>query len=321
MNQNELMRKAQNIVAGRRQKALTFAHETEAAIFAAVPALEELQREKTLAGIKAARFAATGAEQALVDKALATVALLDGKREALLAQNGFSADALTPKFFCPVCHDTGRVNGCVCACIDVLIRQMRQEEINNTSPLSLCSFETFSLNKYPDIVVPALGVTARAHMGAIFTYCKAYAQNFEPHATSLYLCGFAGLGKTHLALSIAREVLGKGYDVIYASAQDAFDRMEKEKFSGGGTTMETMCSAELLILDDLGTEYISPYVSACLYNLVNTRVNRRLPTIYTSNIVDDKSLARRYTEKIVSRLLGNCEELTFCGEDIRLQNK
>lgn len=321
MNQNELMRKAQNIVAGRRQKALTLAHEAEAAAFASVPALEELQRKKTLAGIEAARLAAVGADKASVENALAAVAALDAKRETLLAENGFCADALAPKFFCPVCHDTGRVNGNPCACIELLVRQMRQEEINNTSPLSLCSFESFDLEKYPNTVLPELGLTAREHMRAIFSYCRAYAQNFEPHATSLYLCGFAGLGKTHLALSIAREILAKGYDVIYASAQDAFDRMEKEKFSGGGATMESMCSAELLILDDLGTEYISPYISACLYNLVNTRVNRRLPTIYTSNIVDDKSLARRYTEKIVSRLLGNCEALMFCGEDIRLQNK
>ena len=48
---------------------------------------------------------------------------------------------------------------------------------------------------------------------------------------------------------------------------------------------------------------------------------RRLPTIYTSNLVRGADLARRYTEKITSRLLGGCEVLSFCGEDIRLQGK
>ena len=85
---------------------------------------------------------------------------------------------------------------------------------------------------------------------------------------------------------------------MYVSAQNAFDAIERERFaSGEGDTMATLQSAELLILDDLGTEYISPYVNSCLYSLVNTRVCRRLPTIYTSNIVNDADLQRRYTEK------------------------
>ena len=75
------------------------------------------------------------------------------------------------------------------------------------------------------------------------------------------------------------------------------------------------------MLDDLGTECLSPYTASCLYSLVNTRVCRRLPTIYTSNIVNDADLQRRYTEKVVSRLLGSCETLCFCGTDIRLMDK
>ena len=112
----------------------------------------------------------------------------------------------------------------------------------------------------------------------------------------------------------------KGYNVVYVSAQNAFDAIEKEHFqSEEGGTLATLCDAQLLILDDLGTEYLTPYVSSCLYSMVNTRVCRRLPTIYTSNIVKDADLHRRYTEKIVSRLLGNCECLNFCGEDVRLR--
>ena len=86
-------------------------------------------------------------------------------------------------------------------------------------------------------------------------------------------------------------------------------------------TLAALEAAQLLVLDDLGTECLSPYTASCLYSLVNTRVCRRLPTIYTTNIVRDEDLQRRYTEKLVSRLLGSCEMLAFCGEDIRLQGK
>ena len=217
----------------------------------------------------------------------------------------------------------GRDGGEVCECVHALVRQLRQQQVNASSPLSLCSFETFALEKYPDTLVPELGLTARQHMAQVLEYCKYYAAHFSPReSTSLYLFGSAGLGKTHLALSIANTVLQKGCDVVYVSAQNAFDAIERERFaSGEGDTMATLQSAELLILDDLGTEYISPYVNSCLYSLVNTRVCRRLPTIYTSNIVNDADLQRRYTEKVVSRLLGSCETLCFCGTDIRLMDK
>ena len=137
---------------------------------------------------------------------------------------------------------------------------------------------------------------------------------------TLFVSSASGLGKTHLALAIAREVLQKGYHVVYVSAQSAFDAMEKERYAGGDT-LAALEAAQLLILDDLGTECLSPYTASCLYSLVNTRVCRRLPTIYTTNIVRDEDLQRRYTEKLVSRLLGSCEMLAFCGEDIRLQGK
>ncbi|MEG0910521.1 MAG: ATP-binding protein [Ruthenibacterium sp.] len=321
MNGKELQNKAFAIIAARRQKAVTLAQEATLAAQKAIPALDVVQREKIQAGIEAARLAATGAPRAEIDAALASVREADEKRNALLLAYDFMPAQLEPAYVCPLCKDTGYVNGTLCECVRTLLNTLRQTAVNETSPLSLCSFDGFDLTKYPDTLVPELGVTMRAQMEQIFVYCKAYAEHFAPNATSLYLCGYAGLGKTHLALSIARAVLDKGYDVVYVSAQDAFERAEKEKFSGGGDTLNALSGAQLLILDDLGTEYISPYVSACLYNVINTRSNRRLPTIYTSNIVSDKDLRRRYTEKIVSRLLGSCEVLSFCGEDIRLQNK
>ena len=303
MNRDELYRRAQSIVAGRRQRAVTAARAAAAQAAQTVPGLAALENGRTAAGIEAARLAAMGAERTAAHPDIAA--------------------RLVPAYTCPICQDTGRDGGEVCECVHALVRQLRQQQVNASSPLSLCSFETFALEKYPDTLVPELGLTARQHMAQVLEYCKYYAAHFSPReSTSLYLFGSAGLGKTHLALSIANTVLQKGCDVVYVSAQNAFDAIERERFaSGEGDTMATLQSAELLILDDLGTEYISPYVNSCLYSLVNTRVCRRLPTIYTSNIVNDADLQRRYTEKVVSRLLGSCETLCFCGTDIRLMDK
>lgn len=318
-----MMRRARDIVSRRRQRAVTNARAAAEQAEREQPCLAELAAQRMRAGIEAARLAASGAPRGAVDSALAQAAQADEQRAALLAEMPALAARLEPVYTCPLCGDTGRVNGAVCECVRALVREMRRKEVNEASPLGLCSFKTFSLEKYPDVLVPALGITAREHMRQVLEYCQYYAAHFSPkESPSLYLFGGAGLGKTHLALSIASVVLEQGGDVVYVSAQNAFEAVERERFSDGeGGTMHALQNAGLLILDDLGTEYISPYVASSLYSLVNTRVCRRAPTIYTSNIVNDADLQRRYTEKVVSRLLGSCETLCFCGEDIRLQGK
>ncbi len=323
MTEAERNRRARDIVARRRQRAVMQARAAAEQAAREAPELAALNTRRTRAGIEAARLAASGASRESVDKALAEAAQVDKERDALFRADPALAARLAPAYTCPVCEDTGRVNGVVCECVRALVREMRRKEVNDASPLGLCTFETFRLDKYPDTLVPALGITAREHMRQVLEYCKYYAEHFSPkESPSLYLFGGAGLGKTHLALSIASVVLEQGGDVVYVSAQNAFEAVERERFSDEESgTMPTLQNAGLLILDDLGTEYISPYVASSLYSLVNTRVCRRAPTIYTSNIINDADLQRRYTEKVVSRLLGSCETLCFCGEDIRLQGK
>ena len=77
--------------------------------------------------------------------------------------------------------------------------------------------------------------------------------------------------------------------------------------------------ADLLILDDLGTEYISQLTISVLYELINTRMLCHRPTIYTSNIVDSSIFEARYTEKVASRILGSCQIFKFFGTDQRLK--
>ena len=268
------------------------------------------------AGLVAARAGVAGAQKEK-QAALARCAALEAQRDELLRAAGLCAK---PKFTCPLCSDTGRRGDALCTCVQQLVREMRAAELNAAFPLELSTFEAFRLEKYPVQIEPSLGIPMREQMENVLNYCRQYAHDFSLSNPSLYLYGSAGLGKTHLALAIAREVLQKGYGVVYVSAQSAFDAMEKERYSGGDT-LAALEAAQLLVLDDLGTECLSPYTASCLYSLVNTRVGRRLPTIYTTNIVRDEDLQRRYTEKLVSRLLGSCEMLAFCGEDIRLQGK
>ena len=120
---------------------------------------------------------------------------------------------------------------------------------------------------------------------------------------------------------IAGIVLDKGYDVIYVSSPDFFGKMEASRFDPSGdadTLLRTAATADLLILDDLGTEFVTPYFITTFYSLLNNRLGAGLPTIVTTNITDGSLLEKRYTEKISSRLSAFVP-FNFVGEDIRAQ--
>lgn len=314
---NELYREALRQVASRRQRAVTQAQERRAGALAALPRLGELEAQVRALGLRTMELAAKGApeaeRQAVAEQRRQTQADIN----RLLAENGYSPQSLEPRYVCPDCQDTGMVNGRLCPCVGKLARQLRWQEISEETPLSLCSFESMDLSFYPDAVDPATGENIRALMRDNLNYLQAYAREFDLKSANLLLYGNAGLGKTHAALSIAKIVLEKGFNVVYICAQNLFSQLERERFADSCPLLEAVMEADLLILDDLGTEYVNPYMSSCFYNLLNTRILEKRPTIYTTNIVDGKAFEARYTEKIASRLGGSCEPVLFLGQDIR----
>ena len=69
-------------------------------------------------------------------------------------------------------------------------------------------------------------------------------------------------------------------------------------------------------MDDFGTEFSGPFYTACLYNLINTRMLEERPTILSTNLGREEMLDR-YGEQITSRVIGTYVPLAFCGRDIR----
>ena len=237
----------------------------------------------------------------------------------LMAASGRPADALEPKFTCKLCQDTGSVQGRTCTCVHKLMQGLRREEIEALSSLSISSFDTMELRYYPNTMDEKLGEPVRTYMGGLLEDLRSYAEEFDHNSESLMLFGNAGLGKTHAALAIAGIVLQKDFDVIYVSSPDFFGKLENARFDSSEdaeTLLRTASAADLLILDDLGTEFVTPYFITTFYSLLNNRLGAGLPTIVTTNIADGSLLEKRYTEKISSRL-SSFVPCLFAGEDIR----
>lgn len=316
----ELYQEAMRAVALRRQTARANAEDARAAAEAAVPALRHAEEEVRVRGVRCALAGASGK-----DRTAAAAALAKAKQDltALLASSGRPADALEPHFTCKKCQDTGTFEGHTCICVHKLMQKLRREEIESLSSLSISSFDTMELRYYPNTMDDKLGEPVRSYMGSLLAELRAYAEEFDRSSESLMLFGNAGLGKTHAALAIAGIVLEKDFDVIYVSSPDFFSKLEALHFGAdpGGeeeTLLQTAAGSDLLILDDLGTEFNSNFFLSTLYSLLNNRLGAHLPTIVTTNITDGALLEKLYTEKISSRLSAFVPCL-FAGQDIRSQ--
>ena len=317
---NELYQAALRTVSARRQRAKAAAQDARAQAEAAVPELRAAEDALRACGVRCALAGARGAGRA---EAAAALAEARQKRDALLAASGRSPQALEPKFTCPLCQDTGVAQGKTCQCVRREMQRLRREEIEAMSSLSVTSFDTMKLDYYPNTRDPQTGRSVRQYMAELLADLQDYAAAFDLDSENLMLTGNAGLGKTHAALAVAGAALDKGYDVIYISSPDFFSRVETLHFGSDpagekDALLETVTGADLLILDDLGTEFNSSFVISTLYSLLNDRLGRRRPTILTTNIVDGALLEKLYTEKVSSRISAFVP-YRFLGEDIRLK--
>ena len=308
----------------RRNRALSVNNARIVEIESSIPEIKMIRTRMSGTGLELFRAAVNGSGS--LDERLASLRDANieaqGALRALLKANGYDEDYLKVQYICERCEDTGFVGGERCDCLRQLLNRYAYSELNLSSKMQLCSFDSFRTDLYPDGAIGSCP-NCRTAMSGILGYCKKYADGFTMNSKSICMLGLTGLGKTHLSLAIARRVSELGYNVAYGSAPNFLRAVEKEHFGRGAgdtDTMELLLSADLLILDDLGAEFESQFYISTVYNIVNTRMNAGMPTIISSNFTPQE-LQRRYTDRIVSRVLATYDYLCFFGEDIRQLKK
>jgi DNA replication protein DnaC len=238
------------------------------------------------------------------------------EKSELLKKNGYPEDYLEPQYSCKLCNDSGILNGKLCSCHLELLKKISMSEYSCSSVLAVSTFDTFDLKYYSTEKDKNFGYSPREYMEASVDFLKSYSENFNKNSGSFFFTGGTGLGKTHLSLAVMNKVTEKGYSVFYGSADNIIKQMEKERFGrSNGDIEEEIENADLLIIDDLGTEFRTAFSETAVYQLINNAILNSKPMIISSNL-SITELEERYGQRVVSRL-NSYEVINFIGTDIR----
>jgi DNA replication protein DnaC len=316
---NELYRKAERILEKRREDSALEAEIRSSEIKQKIPEVEEIQQQLSRIGLELSQiFLYKQDASAKVSELRAKSEALVEKRGIILKNNGYKENSMAPVHICPACEDRGFISGRMCSCHKQLLKELAKNQIRSIAPIDECTFDNFSLDYYSDEPLDN-SIVPRSKAEIILESSRRYAQNFSMNSKNLLFMGGTGLGKTHLSLAIANVVINRGYYVCYGTSQNICDDLQAEQFGRGDDAVyskKNVLGCDLLIIDDLGTELDNQYSIASLYNIINSRILSKKPTIISTNY-SFSQLQAKYDQRITSRLSGEYVALYIFGSDIR----
>ena len=290
-------------------------------VFQKIPQLKELESTVASRSVRQARLLLDGDTSALASLK-EELADLSRQRNALLTAAGFASNYLDPVYECPDCKDTGYIDGRKCHCFKQAIINTVYAQSNIREILKRENFDRFSYSYYSDEdISPTTGLSALATARHAVEECHRFIDAFDNKPQMLFFYGGTGVGKTFLTNCVAKELLDKGYSVIYFTAFQLFDILSKgvfEKDADAIAAHQNIFDCDLLVIDDLGTELSNAFTTSQLFLCVNERLLRHKSTIISTNL-SLQQIADIYSERTFSRICGDYTMIKLFNQmDIRI---
>lgn len=293
------------------------------AVYKELPRLSEIDSEISSLSVTQARKLIDGDESALSYLHDRLKSLTEEKHR-LLADHGYPDDYLLPPYACPDCKDTGYINGRKCHCFEQAAIDLVYTQSNIRRILDVENFQHLSYDYYSDEEMnPATGLSSRDTARHAVHECLEFIREFDTEFRNLFFYGDTGIGKTYLSNCIAKELLDSGHSVIYFTASSLFQVFEKNKFDrspDNDTDYQRIFECDLLIIDDLGTEFSNTFTVSQLFLCLNERILRQKSTIISTNLTLGQ-LKDLYSERTFSRISSSYTMIKLFGNDIRIQKK
>lgn len=240
------------------------------------------------------------------------------KKYELLVSNGFSIDSLIHHYNCDKCKDTGFIGNDKCSCYKQLLIDVYYKNSDLKSMLELNNFDTFRLDNYSQKRENDARESPRKNMEKNVSKSWWFINNFSKSNENLLFYGNSGTGKTFLSHCIAKELLDKGFLVVYRTSEELIQNLRQVRFENNNGLEDLILNCDLLIIDDLGTEQINDFSKTELFNLLNRKLLKGKKMLISTNYTIE-GLSKTYSERITSRLFGNFNLCKFFGDDIRVK--
>lgn len=256
--------------------------------------------------------------KALIKELKSELNRLSKKRSDILATLNLDFDYFEPNWACKACKDTGYIEDKRCSCLEKTIINNRCKDSNIYALLDYQNFDNFDLNLYSDF--ENNDKSPRYYANLNLNTAKLFCKNFNEKYENIYIDGKSGLGKTFLCSCIAKELIEKGFSVIYITSYNLIDEYSNIKFNRSNKNISDYINCDLLIIDDLGSENRSEYSNSIIFQIINDRINKKKASIISSNF-DIEEIPKQYGNRIASRL--NSDDFTklkFIGKDKRTSN-
>jgi len=308
-----------NVARSSREKRLQEVYEK-------VPRIEKIDKELQKTGISISKSLIRGVDnpEKTIEAFKQKLDQLKQERAILLTENNIPIQYLDENFTCNECKDTGFIsNGRKCRCFRqaLIIKAYGMSNLSNT--LKKENFQHFNLDLFSDETFEGQSLTPKQNMMGILNVCEGFTFNFdEDNEDNLLFYGETGLGKTFLTNCIAKALLDKGKIVIYQTSFKLLEILEELRFKNNNDKEKynLLFEADLLIIDDLGTEMTNTFTNSEIFNIINSRLLSNKKTIVSTNL-SPKEMMDRYDDRIFSRLFSKFTVLHFFGKDLRWEIK
>ncbi len=236
----------------------------------------------------------------------------------LLVSNNYDSDYLKPIFTCEKCKDTGFIGPTKCSCYNQKLVYVYYKNSELEKILTKENFDNFKFSYFSNLTNEKFRISPQKNIQEISKKAMYYVQSFNSSNENLLFYGTPGTGKTFLSHCIARELLNQGHFVLYKTAQNLFEDLKEIRLSNNRKLEDLLINCDLLIIDDLGTEHINNFTRTDLFNLINKKLLLKKKMLISTNY-SLNDLSSYYSDRIISRLLGNFTIFRFYGDDLRIK--
>lgn len=244
---------------------------------------------------------------------------LRAQKYEMLVSHGYSPEYLNLHYNCAKCKDTGFIGIEKCSCFKSKLVKLYYKDSELEEAVKTNNFKNFNIDLYPNRKLNDEKYTPRKNIEDILDYItREYLPTFKNSNTNLLFYGNSGTGKTFLSWCIAKELLDRGFLVVYKTADDLLRALKDIKFNNDTDLENLLINCDLLIIDDLGSEQITDFSSTELFTLINKKILKNKKMLISTNLTLPL-ISKRYSERISSRIIGEFKLFKFFAEDIRIQ--